>query len=187
MRKAFFIMLWVGVLIIFCAIATLAQEYIVIPNRAFNGRTGTETFKKDSDSGYAYLYTTNTDNQVLYAPVYFPPSASEKKVKNMSIRVSDFNTSGGIVVNLVKLDHTKGKAINIYSIDTGSSEVPGLTTVSNRTTFFITFLIISRFSCSCIPNIRRILSLCAPLQVWKSPKEAYIGLPAGVIPKPRSG
>ena len=128
MTKRILLILGIFCLVFLAPIKVLAQEYIVVPAFAFNGWEGDETFRKQEGT-YSFLYTRISDNQYLFAPVYFPASADGLRVRSMAITINDGIDTGGIIVRLSRLDHTTGRAKTVFLIDTGDTETPGMTTL----------------------------------------------------------
>jgi len=104
------------------------SEFVIVPPSAFNCMTSGGGWVK-SDSAEQYLYiTAGADflDRTYIAPVYFPPSATGKKVKKMSVTVLDGSDAAGIAVRLRKTDLTDGNNHwNVFFVGTGFYEALG--------------------------------------------------------------
>ena len=112
-------------------------EFIIVPPSAFNCMTNSGKWIK-SDSTEQYLYITggvDIIDRIYMAPVYFPPSATGKKVKRMSVTLLDENDAAGISVRLRKTDLRDGNNHGlVFFVGTGLEDMPGKVLLHDNTT-----------------------------------------------------
>lgn len=132
-------------ILIHCAIFLLAfsatlmgqAEFVIVPPSAFNCMTGSGDWVK-SDGAEQYLYIrggVNDMDRIYMAPVYFPPSATGKKVIRMSVMVLDGSSTAGIAVRLRKTDILTGdNHWVVLSVATDLVGAPGKVLLHDHTT-----------------------------------------------------
>ena len=113
------------------------SEFVIVPPSAFNCMTSSGSWIK-SDGAEQYLYITggvDIMDRIYIAPVYFPPSATGKKVKRMSVTVLDDSDTAGIAVRLRKTDLVNGNNHwVVFSVVTDLEETPGKLLLHDNTT-----------------------------------------------------
>ena len=128
-----------GVILLLAISPTLMgqPEFVIVPPSAFNCMTGSGNWIK-SDGAEQYLYITagvDIADRIYMAPVYFPPSATGKKVRRMSVTVSDESNAAGISVRLRKTDLVNGNNHWVaFFVGTGLEDTPGKVLLHDNTT-----------------------------------------------------
>lgn len=132
-------------ILILCLIILLAlsptlvgqSEFVIVPPSAFNCMTSSGNWIK-SDGAEQYLYITGgvaEMDRIYMAPVYFPPSATGKKVKRLSVTVLDNSSTAGISVRLRKTDiQTGNNHWVVFFVGTGLGDTPGKVLLHDNTT-----------------------------------------------------
>ena len=137
MFKRPILMMGVFFLLAFSSTLMGQAEFVIVPPSAFNCMTSSGSWVK-SDGAEQYLYITggvDIMDRIYYAPIYFPPSATGKKVKKMSVTVLDNSDTAGISVRLRKTDLVNGdNHWVVFVVGTGLEETPGKVLLHDNTT-----------------------------------------------------
>jgi hypothetical protein len=137
MIKKSILILGVIFLLVFSPTLVGQAEFVIVPPSAFNCMTGFGNWVK-SDGAEQYLYIkggVEEMDRIYMAPVYFPPSATGKKVKRMSVTVLDDSNTAGISVRLRKTDLLTGdNHWLVFFVGTGLGDTPGKVLLHDSTT-----------------------------------------------------
>ncbi|MFC2161050.1 hypothetical protein ACFLRX_05295 [Acidobacteriota bacterium] len=113
------------------------SKFVIVPPSAFNCMTSSGDWIK-SDGAEQYLYIrggVDIADRIYMAPVYFPPTAKNKKVTGLSVTVSDESNLAGISVRLRKTDLVNGNNHwMVFFVGTGLEDTPGKVLLSDNTT-----------------------------------------------------
>ena len=106
---------------VFLVVSPMLADDVIVPPAAWNDYDEVDVEKQfyGSTSGTNYVYVT-TDNNVLVAPVLFPPDATGYVYK-LFATLYDFSTSGYIKLTLRKVNIINGSAYTTAEINTGAS------------------------------------------------------------------